>query len=98
MSFTRLCPPCFLAVANPHVEALKFEQRITRDSDNPTVLKEVEFRKLGITALPHMIGGLNITGNLHLNCNGLTWLPESIGSIQVGGNLDLSLNELTSTR
>ena len=45
-----------MAAANPHVEALKFERRIARDPDDPTVLKQVNFSQLGITALPEMIG------------------------------------------
>ena len=85
-----------MAAANPHVEALKFEQGITRDPDDPTVLKEVNFAKLGITALPEMIGELKITGQLDLARNQLTSLPESMGSMKVGGNLDLRSNRLTS--
>ena len=85
-----------MAAANPHVEALKFEQRITRDPDVPWVLKRVNFSGLEITALPEMIGGLKITGSLDLSGNKLTSLPESMGSIQVGGNLTLSNNQLTA--
>ena len=90
-----------MAAANPHVEALKFEQsyfgeqRVKRDPDDPTVLKEVDFYHLGITALPEMIGGLKITGTLCLDRNQLTSLPESMGSIQVGGRLHLNGNKLT---
>merc|ERR1712167_157032 len=77
-----------MAAMNPHVEALKFEQGITRDPDDPMVLTEVDFRGLGITALPEMIGRLKITGNLSLDHNNLTCC-RSMGSIQVGGTLDL---------
>ena len=36
-----------MAAANPHVEALKFKQRVKRDPDDPTVLKKVSYLKLG---------------------------------------------------
>ena len=75
---------------------MEFEQRIRRAPDDPMVLKEVDFRELGITALPEMIGELKITGNLDLWRNRLTSLPESMGSIQVGKKLDLSHNQLRS--
>ena len=72
-----------MAAANPRVAALKFERGITSDPKDPTVLKEVNFYKLGITALPEMISELKITGDMYLSDNKLTSLPESMGSILV---------------
>ena len=84
-----------MAKVNAHLFARDFEERITRDPDEPTVLKEVDFCALGITELPELFG-LKVSGNLRLHGNKLTSLPESMGSIQVGGYLSLAANELTS--
>jgi hypothetical protein len=80
---------------NSHLYAAEFEERITRDPDDPTVLKEVDFHGLGITQLPELFG-LRVTGNFLLNANLLTSLPESMGSIKVGGHLSFTGNKLTS--
>jgi len=81
---------------NPHLTTSQLKERIAMGRNDPTKIKAVNLRRLGIKALPETFGHLKISGRLVLSFNNLTSLPESIGSMKVGGALDLRSNKLAS--
>jgi len=83
------------AVFNPHLTSSQLKEGITMDRNDPTQIKDVNFSRLGIKALPELFGHLKIDGSLNLQNNALTSLPESMGSMKVAEDLDLSFNALT---
>jgi len=75
-----------------HLTSSQLKERITMDPNDPTKIKDVDFSRLGIEALPELFMSLRISGKLDLSYNQLRYLPELIGILKVGGDLDLSHN------